>query len=154
MTGSQRFVNAGESDESKCTQNKVPDSLIVEQRPRQVSLVENLNATNCERIDIHGGAELAVASRHQLWCLPPESSIWTRIRIWYVRYWKHTGRCFSTDTPHLRLHFTLAKIGDDTTNFVIDKDVGTLLVALFHLTGTRARCLTLRSPCNTPLSCK
>jgi len=64
MVGGQRLVNAGQSDESERTQNKVPDSLVVEQRPRQASLVENLNATDCERIDIHGGAELAVASRH------------------------------------------------------------------------------------------
>jgi hypothetical protein len=58
-----------------------------------------------------------------------------RIRVWYLHDWERTGRGFSTDTPHLRLHFALAKIGDDTANFVIDKNVRSLLVVLFHLTG-------------------
>lgn len=42
---------------------------------------------------------------------------------------KHTRRGSSTDAPHLRLHFTLTEIGDDTANFIIDEDVDGLPVA-------------------------
>ena len=68
-------MNSEQLDESKHTQNKVSDGLVIKQRPRQTSFVENLDAANRECIDVHGRAELAVTSCHQLWCLPPESSI-------------------------------------------------------------------------------
>jgi len=75
--GGERFEVNGrwELDESERTQNKTPDSLVIEQWPRRSAIVEDLDATNCECIDIHRRAELNITSFHQLWCLPSEGSI-------------------------------------------------------------------------------
>jgi len=60
---------------SKRTQDEVPDSFIVKQWPRQAALGENLDATDRERVNIHGREKFAVATRHQLRRLPSEGPI-------------------------------------------------------------------------------
>ena len=54
-------------------------------------------------------------------------------RVWSIRDWKLTGRGLSADTPYFGLHLTLTKVGDDTANFVIDKDICSLLVVVIFL---------------------
>jgi len=55
-----------------------------------------------------------------------------RIKGWHTHDRKHTRRGFSTNTPHLRLHLALAKIGNDTANLVIDKNICGLLIVLLQ----------------------
>jgi hypothetical protein len=82
---------------NKRTQDKVPDSLIVKEWPRQTALGEDLDTANRECVDIHWREKPTVSSCHQFWGLPSESSIYAwvvRVKSWCIRGRKTYGELF------------------------------------------------------------
>ena len=55
-------------------ENEATNSVIVRHRPRQLALGQELDAGDCECVDVHLLREAAV-SAHELWCLPSKRPV-------------------------------------------------------------------------------
>ena len=56
------------------TEHEVANSVVVRHRPRQLALGQELDAGNCERVDVHLLREAAVPT-HELWRLPSKRPV-------------------------------------------------------------------------------